>query len=654
MGGIAFLQTGFLIAAAAGLIPIVIHLLLRQKARRVHIGSLRFILPMLRQQRRMQRLRQWLLLLLRVAFCVLLALLFARPYWDTEAQEARLRETVLLLDTSASMRLAGSGDETAFDRAYRALRQRMAEIPEETVLHVAAYDSDRVREIELDDIGELSSPGFGGTDHALALAWARDVLQSSNRPQQEIYMYSDLQRVGLMKTRLRDFPPNIAVHVVDVGNAVVSNLALARVEAVSTEIRPRLPPTLAVEVWNAGPLTVEDVRLRLRLQGPREFKLEREVTIEGAGQAHIEFPLEDAAPGIYQGFVELGQADGLNFDNRRYVAFEARHPDRLLIVDGEEGRTAFFNETYYLEMALRLGEDRLSTRHPTYETQRIVWEQGEGFPDLAGFRAIILANVGRSSETDAQRLRQYLKAGGNLIVTGGGQMTSTALAPLIRAGLLPVTAVEPGRLRIRRVADWDREHPIFAPFAEAQHGDLRALEFRRVTRVTPSETAQILAKLDTGEPLLLEQEVGRGRSLLLTASVDREGGDWPQSRLFVPVVRQIVGYATGQHERREGVREIVAGQGNDEAPGIRQVEGAVEVRNVDPEESRLERITVEEFAKLTGLPEVAGEEPLDAQARAALEAPPGSQRADEIWTRVLWALLLVSAVELLLSTRVLM
>ena len=66
MNGLGFIHPGFLAAGIAVAVPIVIHLLFRQKARRIDIGSLHFLRVVLRDQAHRRKLRRWLLLALRV------------------------------------------------------------------------------------------------------------------------------------------------------------------------------------------------------------------------------------------------------------------------------------------------------------------------------------------------------------------------------------------------------------------------------------------------------------------------------------------------------------------------------------------------------------------------------------------------------------
>src|SRR5215831_6829020 len=98
MYGWTLIHTGFLAAGLAVAVPIVIHLLFRQKTRTLPIGSVRFLHQVVREHRRRRRVRQWLLLALRMLAILLLALLFARPYRDAAARQGLQQEVVLLID----------------------------------------------------------------------------------------------------------------------------------------------------------------------------------------------------------------------------------------------------------------------------------------------------------------------------------------------------------------------------------------------------------------------------------------------------------------------------------------------------------------------------------------------------------------------------
>ena len=73
----------FLAALGAVAAPIIIHLIFRLRKRVVVFGSLRFLEKIVKKNRRRLRLRDLILLLLRIAAVALIALAFARPYLRT-------------------------------------------------------------------------------------------------------------------------------------------------------------------------------------------------------------------------------------------------------------------------------------------------------------------------------------------------------------------------------------------------------------------------------------------------------------------------------------------------------------------------------------------------------------------------------------------
>ena len=128
-------------------------------------------------------------------------------------------------------------------------------------------------------------------------------------------------------------------------------------------------------------------------------------------------------------------------------------------------------------------------------------------------------------------------------------------------------------------------------------GYLHRLTFSGCTRVALADGVRVLARFRDGTPLLLERQAGSSRVLLCAASGCREHGEWSRSRLFLPLVHQLVRGAAGL--TGEGpVRELSA---MGEAPGVRQSSEGWEVRNLEPQESDLEACSPEEFAKRLGV-----------------------------------------------------
>ncbi len=103
MFGLSFLSPLFLAGVAAAAIPIAIHLFFRRTEPVIDFAAMRFLRQAPVEHSRRRRLREMLLLALRVAALILLAFAFARPYLGQSAAALTAPVTMVLLDTSASM-----------------------------------------------------------------------------------------------------------------------------------------------------------------------------------------------------------------------------------------------------------------------------------------------------------------------------------------------------------------------------------------------------------------------------------------------------------------------------------------------------------------------------------------------------------------------
>src|SRR6185295_3638902 len=109
-----FLAPLFFAGLAALAVPILVHLIQRERKEVIQFPSLMFLRKIPYQSVQRRRVHNWLLLLLRAAAMALLVAAFSHPFFKQDsvkaAPAAGAREVVILLDQSASM---GYGDHWA-------------------------------------------------------------------------------------------------------------------------------------------------------------------------------------------------------------------------------------------------------------------------------------------------------------------------------------------------------------------------------------------------------------------------------------------------------------------------------------------------------------------------------------------------------------
>jgi hypothetical protein len=646
MAGLSLIHPAFLAATAAVAVPILIHLLLRPRTRRMDIGSVRFLQRALRDSTRRRKVRRWLLLAMRIAAVLLLALLFARPFLRGRAADGRDREVILLIDQSASMSTPQSG-ATLFTRAQEAAGKVLKDLPANTAVHLGYFDAQGVAPVELPRIDPGRQPGQGGTDYHSALRWARDQMALSSRPQRTVYLFSDFQRVRRGGDSFDGLPPGVDLQLIEIGRTPIRNFAIARVGAVNTVLWGKEPIVVRAQIRNAGAFAAKNVGVRLTLDGAAARQQVRTVDVPAGAYQEAAFEVAIDKPGIYTGRVELIGEDEFPADNRHWLALDARPPDRLLLLDGQPGISVYGNETYYLEMALRLRLTDKDAPLTPYEPIHLAWGEGVALPDLSPYRVVVPCNVARFSGSDLAALRTFVSGGGNLLVFTGDRVGPEDSAAWERADLLPATIEGTASPDLYRFATWDHDHPIFRPLSDPQQGDLRRVAFQRITRLRPRPAARVLASAQTGDPLIVEGRLGKGKVLVVASAADRDWGDWPQSRLYVPLVHQLVGYLTDRLPETAPVQSIPADR--DHPPGITHDGAKVIVRNLDAAESEIERFTPDQFRQLFHVPESDGAG--EKTATAAEKLFPESQRPDELWMYVVWIILFLLVTEIFVANR---
>src|SRR5687768_3393792 len=223
----SFIAPLFFVALAALAIPVLIHLIQREKKQIIHFPSLMFVqrIPYKSVQRR--RIHNWLLLAVRLAALLLIVLAFARPFFQRQdlaaAAGVGAREVVVLLDRSYSI---GYGDrwERARAAAYDAINN-LGPADRGSVVLFSSGAEITLRSTGSADRDALTAaiaaakPTDGATRYSPALKVAGSILAESPLPRREVVLVSDFQRNGWRGEEGARLPQGTTVTPVTIGGA---------------------------------------------------------------------------------------------------------------------------------------------------------------------------------------------------------------------------------------------------------------------------------------------------------------------------------------------------------------------------------------------------------------------------------------------------
>jgi hypothetical protein len=634
---VAFLSPLFLIGAAAAIVPLVLHLFKRQTARSVRFSAVALLKGAPVEHAARHRLRDLLLLALRVCALVLLALAFARPYFRA-AVATYGGLTVVAIDTSLSMsapaqvararqlardavRNAPSGDDIAIVTFADRAEVVVSPTPDRAV---AASAVDAV------------APGYGSTRYRAGLAAAGQLFRGRAGT---IVLVSDLQANGWDAGEHAAVPESVRVDVIDVvrdvvkdGGAPAENLAVVDLRADGDR--------LVATIRNSG-VRERDVRARLTVDGRAAGV---SVTRVGANEtAQVSFaggPSTSLRAGSVA-HVQIDDRDGLQGDNARYalIASPASASTLLVTTTGDVDKDA-----WYVHQALLAGRSAGRVREVTgvSASQLGTWTESR----LAQCSVVMLVSTRGLERHGREHLAAYVNAGGGLFIAAGPDVDSDLVAGVLGAGA-PLEIKSPTSMaaataegRAQALAPADVRHPIFRSFG-ADIASLSLVRFHSAAHVG-GPSCQTLATFTSGDAAMLDCAAGGGRAIVVASDLNNRWNDFPIRASFVPFLDQAVRYLSSGDNR--GTEYLVG----DVPPGVPAVPGVATltsssgarrvVVNVDPRESDIDRMAVADFqASITRLKDVASQD-----ARADVASQESHQR---LWQYVLATMIIALAVE---------
>ncbi len=539
---LAFLNASFLFAALGAAIPLVLHLVRRQRAG-VHVFSMvRFLVTTQRAIVRQQRLRRLLLLLLRMAACALLAVIFARPFVRDQDQSlfagTQPEAAAILVDTSYSM---GYGNRLALARRRAAEVLNTLRTGDQVALLTFAVQARVVRELGSDHSGLLAlletgiEATYEGTDYVEALRAADDQLSGADFEKRTLYLVSDFQQSGWNpRSAGWQLSPGVQLRLIDVGDERDDNTAVTGVE---------IPTALSGE---DGAI---DVAVRIRNYGRTPFREEIALRVNGidSGKRQVDIPprsgrLETFShtfdPSTNAGEVILAD-DGLPVDNRFYFTVNAPSPVQVLCLEERSRPDRPSEAAYYLSQALSLRQDP-----PVMVDVRSPGEM-PGI-DPGEYDVVISANLSVLPWAARTRLTDYVRSGGSLIIALNPALSPdifhSSFGELLPGRITSLSSPDAPRDRYRLLTDVNYQHPVFQPFSGPRHGDFGTVRFYRTARLDPDSTASVPARFEDGSAAVAEKPLGNGRTFLILSTFDLSWTDFPIREVFVPFLYESIDY----------------------------------------------------------------------------------------------------------------
>lgn len=562
----SFLSPLFLYAAAAAVVPLVLHLLQKRRVVRIPFSTIRFLELAHRRSSSRLKMEHFILWLLRTLMVLLLAMAFAMPILQTRRLGAMLgratRDLAIVIDASYSMgyqRHAG----TVWDEAAETALDLINGLQEgDRVCIFAARDHVEpvIERLTADrELASLQVKGLelGATTSKLApaVAAACDSLARDDKGRaKELHIITDGQALawsGFAGAPGRneggpapsgwgaeDMGKKTALFVTMLGVDAPENMSPTDVKVTPELLVSDMAPQIVAKLVGTGPHTGGTAALYI--DGEKVGERASELGAEGAREAA--FNARPLRPGTYAAYIQT-PPDNLPVDNRFHFLLRVFSALPTLCVGSQD-------DVFFLARALDPGGKGGSGL-------TVAIAEGRNVTDghLRSCACVFLCNALPLRGQTMDRIQEYVRRGGLLVIFPGERAV-----PADYEAWECLEGIAPGGIRNAPAADrkralrWDdTRHALLRGLVPGPGGAPVLTVQRELTWPGTPESGEVLVVSGAEAPFLVSRRFGGGEVLVFALSADRLWGNLPLSPFFLPMVHRIVQHGAGSLGRKPAI-----------------------------------------------------------------------------------------------------
>ena len=537
-----FAYPEFLFALAAISVPIIIHLFNFRRFKKVYFSDIRFLKDVEIETKSRNQLKNLLILLSRILAVTFLVMAFARPVIPTNTETAvDSNQAVIYIDNSFSMNAIGETGTLLDESKAKAIEVASALANGMQVrLLTNDFKPEHFRDLTFEEFkNEVSSIQPSPIVRPIDQIIARSTGMFDANEAITLYYISDLQSSSsTLSEELGDSLLNI--FAIAASAEVESNLYIDSCWFDSPTRLPLQPDELNVRVRNTGSVSLENVSVKLELNG-----IQRSVgTVNLSSDSYEDVKLSFTNPesGLQLGEVSLEDYP-ITYDDKYLFSYDLAQVISVLSVQGSDASTHFS----------RLFDSELNISYSQVPSNAL------DYSALNSTDLLILNEVESFSSGMTQEVMKFVNDGGNLLfVPSRNQELNSARELLLSVNAEPLSFKDSSDSKVEGV---NLESELFKNVFTAWEDriDLPKTSKFYSTQARTNSNSERLLTLSNGQPLLTSYQSGTGRVYVVSTPLRDEWTNFHRHALFVPAMYNIAINSTTSAVRMEviGSTEMV-------------------------------------------------------------------------------------------------
>ena len=539
----------------AGL-PVLFHFFFKQKKRQLLFPTLMFFHrtdPKLNSRR---KIHQLLLLLMRVLLIAFILLALSRPKFQSSVQMGGRISVVVVVDNSGSMSDTAGDDKTKLEFAVQGAKKLVSSLGDSAKMNVVTLVEDPAvtsrdsltsdKESLLSLLDKIVPTNATGNAHS-TLAKAFKLLKSDSAGGGVVHVFTDLQEAewtdDALQSESADESINVYLHRIESKTRQQANTAISSIQFPRQKILAGHPLKIGVVCTNNSEATAN---IRVNSIDNQDNKNTQKVTLEAGRSQIVEVSISPDTPG-YHWLKTWIEGDGFAADNQASTGIVCGQTATVLF-SGSPGEfgvlpTAFSPDNYG-QLTGMISKFSRSGQIPRAQGEKPIlvvttWEE-----------------IGRNNQASSD-LRQYVEAGGNLLLVPSARRAGTNAKP--PAWLGAGTKSRLSNARGIKVESMTKESGFWNRIREAT--STASPENISVFTFYPLELSEEFTPLlgiDFERVAFAHRELGLGNIYVSGTAFDPRWNTLPLSGLIVVMAQSIAVEGTALEE--EAMLSLVAGE----------------------------------------------------------------------------------------------
>lgn len=527
-----FVYPAFLFALSAIAIPIIIHLFHFRRFKKVYFTNVKFLKEVKEESASRSKLRNLLVLLMRILAIAFLVFAFAQPFIPNKntAVKNGQKAVSLYVDNSYSMD-AQASDVPLLEKAKQRAREivNAYDIGDEFQVITCDFEGRHQRLVSQEDALQLIDevqPTYAVQPISKVIAKQKQVFNTAKSEHKISYLISDFQKNVTDLETIQD--STFEVNLIPLQSVQLRNVSIdsawfeAPVQMLNQTNR------LIVKVSNLSDDEVEDVRLSLQMNG--QVKPLGNISLQANTSTFDTVNITIVRTGWHEAALSITDFP-VNFDDTYYFTFNVKKEIKILSINESLGNryiNSAFGNTAYFKI------ENQATSQINYST-------------LSDYQLIILNQLNNIPSGLASELQQYIADGGNV----GVFPNATSNLATYKSFLNSINANEltPYQQKEREVTYINTDEFIFNDVFINQSANLKLPTTTANFGVSRSRAEEVLLRYRDGGSFVSKYSFNNGNLFLCAAPLDTDVSNLVQNgEVFVPLLYKMA-LATAKDSR---------------------------------------------------------------------------------------------------------